>query len=162
MAPDVRDAYVAAAEGIKEQARAYRDSPEFDEAHPWPYAEVFTKAQEFERLFVAQGGLLGAGTDPCCPVLPGFGDQRNVELLTDAGFSPAMVIKIMTANGAKVLGGLDDFGTIEVGKLADLVVIEGDIEQDRHIQNTRIVFRHGIGWDAPKLIESVRGIVGIR
>ncbi len=163
MAPDVRAAYVASAEAIKEQARAYRDSPEFDEAHPWPYAEVFTKAQEFERLFVAQGGLLGAGTDPCCPVLPGFGDQRNVELLTDAGFSPSMVIQIMTVNGAKILDADDKFGTVTAGKLADLVVIDGDLVRDPAlIRNVTIVFKDGVGYDPEKLIESVRGIVGLR
>ena len=68
----------------------------------------------------------------------------------------------MSANGAKVLGIDDETGTIEVGKVADLVVLEGDPETDGHIRETRIVFKGGVGWDAPKLIESIRGIVGIR
>ena len=52
---------------------------------------------------------------------------------------------------------------VEVGgTFTDLVVLEGDIEADGHVKNTRIVFKHGVGWDSPKLIESVRGIVGIR
>ena len=82
--------------------------------------------------------------------------------MLEAGFSPPEVIQIMSANGAKVLGILDEVGTVQAGKVADLVVIQGDIEADGHIQNTRVVFRHGIGWDSPKLIESVKGIVGIR
>ena len=68
----------------------------------------------------------------------------------------------MSANGAKVLGILDEVGTIEVGKVADLVVLAGDPEADGHIQNTRIVFKGGLGWDSPKLIDSIRGLVGIR
>ena len=67
----------------------------------------------------------------------------------------------MSANGAKVLGIDSDVGTVAVGKIADLVVIRGDVEADGHIRNTYIVFRHGVGWDAAKLIESVKGIVGI-
>jgi len=128
------------------------------------HPDIFKKAMEYEYAFVQAGGLLAAGVDPtgygAAP--PGYGDQRNFELLLETGFTPVEVIQIMSANGAKVLGIDGDVGTVEVGKVADLVVIEGDIEALGHVRNTRIVFRHGIGWDAPKLIESVRGIVGIR
>ena len=126
--------------------------------------DVYRKALEYEYAFVKAGGTLAAGVDPtgygAAP--PGYGDQKNYELLLEAGFTPVEVIRIMSANGAKVLGIDDEVGTIEPGKLADLVVLEGDPEADGHIRETRIVFREGIGWDAPKLIESVRGIVGIR
>ncbi len=125
---------------------------------------VYQKALEYEKAFVEAGGLLAAGVDPtgygAAP--PGFGDQRNYELLLEAGFTPAEVVQIMSANGAKVLGIDGEVGTVEAGKVADLVVIEGDVEALGHIRDTRIVFRQGIGWDAPRLIESVRGLVGIR
>ena len=125
---------------------------------------MLEKAMEYEYAFAQAGGLLAAGVDPtgygAAP--PGFGDQKNFELLLEAGFTPPEVVQIMAANGAKVLGIYDDVGTVEAGKIADLVVLEGDPESDGHIRDTRIVFRHGIGWDAPALIESVRGIVGIR
>jgi len=128
------------------------------------HPDVYQKALEYEYAFVQAGGTLAAGVDPtgygAAP--PGFGDQKNYELLLEAGFTPPEVVQIMTSNGAKVLGIDDETGTIEVGKVADLVVLEGDPERDGHIQETRIVFKGGIGWDAPKLIESVRGIVGIR
>jgi imidazolonepropionase-like amidohydrolase len=53
-------------------------------------------------------------------------------------------------------------GSIEVGKTADLVVLNGDLAADRSvIRNVTIVFKSGIGYDAPKLIESVKGRVGI-
>ncbi len=126
--------------------------------------EVFAKAMEYERAFVDAGGLLGAGVDPtgygAAP--PGFGDQRNYELLLEAGFSAPEVVQIMSANGARVLGIDGDVGTVEAGKVADLVVIEGDLEAVQNLHDTRIVFRHGTGWDSAKLIDSIRGIVGIR
>ena len=125
---------------------------------------VYQKALEYEYAFVKAGGTLAAGVDPtgygAAP--PGYGDQKNYELLLEAGFTPAEVIRIMSANGAKVLGIDDDTGAVEVGKVADLVVLEGDVESAGHIRNVRIVFKGGVGWDSPKLIESVRGIVGIR
>ena len=125
---------------------------------------MLAKAMEYERAFVAAGGLLAAGVDPtgygAAP--PGLGDQRNYELLLEAGFSAPEVVQIMSANGAKVLGIDEDVGTIQVGKVADLVVIEGDLEAAGNLHGTKIVFRHGVGWDSGKLIDSVRGIVGIR
>ena len=66
---------------------------------------TFKKAMAFERAFVKAGGLLGAGSDPCCiSAIAGYGDQRNYELLIEAGFTPEEAVKIMTSNGAKILG----------------------------------------------------------
>jgi imidazolonepropionase-like amidohydrolase len=125
---------------------------------------VYRKAAEYEVAFVKAGGLLAAGVDPtgygAAP--PGLGDQRNYELLLEAGFTAPQVVQIMSANGARVLGIEDRVGTVEVGKDADLVVIEGDLEQLGHLKTTRIVFRHGVGWDTAKLVDSIRGLVGIR
>jgi len=125
---------------------------------------VYAKALEYERAFVEAGGLLAAGVDPtgygAAP--PGFGDQRNYELLLEAGFSAEEVVRIMTLNGARVLGIEADVGSIEAGKVADLVVIGAMLEETGHLHDTSIVFRRGIGWDSEALIESVRGIVGVR
>lgn len=125
---------------------------------------VFDKAMEYERAFVDAGGLLAAGVDPtgygAAP--PGYGDQRNYELLLEAGFSVPEVVQIMSLNGARILGIDGDVGSIEAGKVADLVVIDADLEAAGNLHATEVVFRHGIGWDSPGLIESIRGIVGIR
>src|SRR5712692_110783 len=93
---------------------------------PWPAA--FKKEMEFEHAFSQAGGLLLAGLDPTGMggVIAGFGDQREVELLVEAGFTPVEAIHIATANGAQFLGELDRIGTIAPGKQADLVVIKGD------------------------------------
>jgi imidazolonepropionase-like amidohydrolase len=68
----------------------------------------------------------------------------------------------MTANGAKILGVDGKLGTVQRGKLADLVVLEGDLAADPTvIRNTKLVFKDGVGYDPAKLIESVEGRVGV-
>jgi imidazolonepropionase-like amidohydrolase len=153
MSPEVRTEYL--------QSRAQIAQPGSFGISP----EVFRKAQDFDVAFVRAGGLLAAGVDPTGNggALPGFGDQRNYELLIEAGFTPVEAIKIMTANGAKVLGGADTFGTIAAGKRADLVVIRGNpIATPAEIRNVVTVFKDGVGYDSAKLIESVKGTVGVR
>ena len=133
------------------------------ENSPWPAA--FQKELEFEHAFVKAGGLLMAGLDPTGMggVIAGFGDQREVELLVEAGFTPLEAIHIATFNGAQYLGEADKIGTIAAGKQADLVVIKGDPSQKiEDIENVETVFKDGVGYDSAKLIESVRGIVGSR
>src|SRR5207249_10677540 len=70
-----------------------------------PTLILIRKSMEFERAFVAAGGLLMAGLDPTGNggVVAGFGDLREVELLVEAGFTPIEAIKIATFNGAKFL-----------------------------------------------------------
>jgi imidazolonepropionase-like amidohydrolase len=125
---------------------------------------LLRQAMEFERAFVRAGGLLGAGSDPCClSVIAGYGDQRNYELLVEAGFTGEEAIQIMTSNGARILGIADRVGTIQVGKQADLVIIAGDpTARPADIRNVKTVFKFGLGFDAEKLIRAVNGRVGFR
>ena len=130
-----------------------------------PYPGAFKKELEFEYAFAKAGGLLLAGLDPTGigGVIAGFGDQREVELLVEAGFTPLEAIHIATYNGAQFLGDLDRVGTIAPGKQADLVVIKGDPSKKiEDIENVETVFKDGVGYDSAKLIESVQGIVGSR
>jgi imidazolonepropionase-like amidohydrolase len=130
-----------------------------------PMGAAFKKEMEFERAFVRAGGLLLGGLDPTGMggIVAGFGDQREVELLVEAGFTPLEAIHIATANGAQFLGELDRIGTITPGKQADLVVIKGDpSRQIADIENVETVFKGGVGYDSAKLMESVRGLVGSR
>ena len=152
MAPAAREEYLQTRNEI-----ASRDES--------PMSTLFPKAQAFEKAFFDAGGLLAAGVDPTGMggALPGFGDQRNYELLLEAGFTPEQVIQIMTLNGARVLGEDHRFGSIEVGKLADLVVIDGDpVRRESEIRNVTLVFKEGVGYDSPKLLQSVMGLVGLR
>lgn len=126
---------------------------------------MLKKAMEYEVAFVKAGGLLAAGVDPTGNggALPGYGDQRNYELLVEAGFTPAQTVQIMSANGAKVLGADKELGTVTAGKIADLVLIRGDIAADpAAIRNVVTVFKGGVGFDSAKLIASVKGLVGVR
>jgi len=127
--------------------------------------QLFKSAMQYELQFVRAGGLLAAGVDPTGfgGALAGLGAQRNFELLVEAGFSPLEAVKIVTANGAKVLGQLDRLGTVTAGKLADLVVIQGNpLVNPADIRNVRLVFKDGIGFDSARLLESVKGIVGVK
>jgi Amidohydrolase family len=91
-------------------------------------------------------------------VVPGFGDQREIELLVEAGFSPVQAITIATLNGATYLGQQDKIGSITVGKNADLVIIKGDPATSiSDIEQVEIVFKDGIGYDSQKLIDSTKG-----
>ena len=128
------------------------------------WQRAMKKGMEFERAFVRAGGLLGAGADPCCiSAIAGYADQRNYELLVEAGFTPEQAVQIMSSNGAKVLGFGDRLGTIAPGKQADLVVLRGDPTRTAgDIRNVETVFRQGIGYDSAKLVASVKGMVGIK
>ena len=152
MAPEVRAGYMKVRQ-------------EIDSSGTGPIAvEGFKSAMAFEREFVQAGGLLGAGVDPTGigGALAGYGDQRNYELFIEAGFTPAQAIRIMTLNGAKILGVAQRLGSVERGKLADLVVLKGDLTADPTvIRSPTVVFKDGVGYDSAKLIASVEGRVGI-
>jgi imidazolonepropionase-like amidohydrolase len=130
-----------------------------------PEPAVYRKELEFEYAFVQAGGLLLAGADPTGMggVVAGFADQRELELLVEAGFTPVRAIHIATENGAEYLGEADRIGTVAAGKQADLVVIKGNpASKIEDVENVEIVFKDGIGYDSLKLMDSVRGVVGSR
>lgn len=128
------------------------------------YPALFAKDRAMELQFARAGGLLVAGTDPTGAggVIPGYSNQRQVELLAGSGFTPLEAIKICTLNGATFLGRADRVGSIAVGKQADLVVINGDPSTNvSDIRNVETVFKQGVGYDPAKLIASVKGQVGL-
>ena len=127
-------------------------------------AMLLKKEMQFEHDFVKAGGLLLSGEDPTGygGVLAGFGDQRQTELLVEAGFTPVEAIHIATQNGAEFLGEGDRIGTLKIGKQADIVVVKGDPSQSiADLENVELVFKDGIGYDPYKLISSVQGAVGL-
>lgn len=152
MAPEVRASYM--------QTRQ-----EIDSSGAGPITiEGLKSAMAFEREFVDAGGNLAAGVDPTGlgGALAGYGDQRNYELFIEAGFAPAMAIRIMSLNGAKILGVDRELGSVERGKRADLVVLEGDLTATpAAIEKPSTVFKDGVAYDSAKLIASVEGRVGI-
>ena len=132
-----------------------------------PRGQEFTQAYKndlgLERQFVAAGGLLMAGPDPTGNggVIPGFGDQRELELLVEAGFTPVEAIRIGTLNGATYLGLADRIGSIAPSKNADLFIVKGNPAANiNDVENVIVVFKDGVGYDSTKLIRSVRGRFG--
>jgi len=128
------------------------------------YATMLRKEMAFERAFAAAGGILMAGCDPTGDghVIAGLGDQRNIELLHEAGFSVPEAIRIATLNGAAYLGRAATIGSLEIGKRADIVLLNGDLSRDiRAIERPILVFKNGIGYDSETIYASLRGQVGL-
>jgi imidazolonepropionase-like amidohydrolase len=147
MAPDTRDMFLKT---YNKMRNSFGNKTMLDE-------------MKIEKMFYDAGGLLTVGTDPTGSgaTLAGYGSQQTIELLTNAGFSPIEAIRIATYNGAKAMGLDNRIGSIEVGKAADLVVIDGDIAQDiKNIRKIIWVFKNGIGFNAQKIFASVDGEVG--
>jgi cytosine/adenosine deaminase-related metal-dependent hydrolase len=124
---------------------------------------MLTKMMEWERAFVAAGGLLGSGSDPWgTGNMPGVGNLRNYELLVEAGFTPEQATQIMTLNGARIIGEEQQLGSVTPGKTADLFVVEGDpVRTPADIYKVETVFRGGIGYDAARLRRAAAGLVGL-
>lgn len=132
----------------------------------------------FVNEYKNRGGRVTAGSDNgFIYQLYGFGFIRELELLREAGFHPLEVIRSATLYAAQALGAEKDLGSVEIGKLADLVVIDanplknlqvlygtGAIELDA--SNTVIrkggvkyTIKDGIVYDAKQLLQDVKNIV---
>jgi imidazolonepropionase-like amidohydrolase len=155
LSPQAREAYLYRRERparLETSGRARED---------WPM--LIKRDMQLEHAFAEAGGLLLAGPDPTGNggVVPGFGDQREVELLVEAGFTPLEAIRIATWNGAVYLGRQDQIGSLAAGKNADLVVIKGDpATHISDIEHVEVVFKDGVGYDSQKLLDSVKGRYG--
>jgi len=117
----------------------------------------FQKYQELTGLLHRAGVSLLAGTDspePYCP--PGFALHQELELLVESGLTPAAALQAATINNARALRQEKQLGSIEAGKLADLVILAADPTTD--IRNTRkivYVIRDGIVGDPRTLLKAV-------
>ena len=152
MSPDTRDFYL--------QRLATTKSAK----GPTAYDKAFANATKMEKMFYDMGGLLSVGTDPTGNggTLAGYGNWRAIELLVEAdGFTPLEAIKIATQNGSIALGFDKTIGTIEAGKAADLLIIDGDPSKNiSDLRKVQWVFKNGTGYNSKKLFESVKGKVG--
>ena len=153
MSPDTRDYYLnrfAVTKSVKS---------------PSDYDKAFVNSAKMEKMFYEMGGLLTVGTDPTGNggTLADYGNWRAIELLVEAdGFTPLEAIKIATINGAKALGFEKIIESIEIGKSADLLIIDGDPSKNiSDIRKVQLVFKSGVGFNSKKLFEPVKGKVGI-
>ncbi len=152
MSPDARDFYLqrfVAAKSVK---------------GPTDWDKAFANDAKMEKMFFDMGGLLTVGTDPTGAggTLAGYGNWRAIELLVEAdGFTPLEAIKIATLNGAVALGFDKTTGTIEIGKVADLLIVDGDPSKNiSDLRKVQFVFKNGVGYNSKKLFDSVKGKVG--
>jgi hypothetical protein len=153
LAPKLRGHYLS--------ARASWSDPATPGARMW--SAMLKREMEFERQFVAAGGRLLAGVDPTGwgGVVAGLGDQRELELLVEAGLTPEVAIRVATRNGATALGESERIGTIEPGKQADLVVVRGNpTTRISDVRQVELVFKDGIAYDPGALKAATAGAIG--
>ncbi|HKA44338.1 MAG TPA: amidohydrolase family protein [Burkholderiales bacterium] len=103
----------------------------------------YEKAKEFTRRFVAAGGLLKEGSDPPRG-MAGLLLHQALVMDVEAGVPPMTAIQAATLNVAKVYKKDKDYGSVEPGKIADLVIIEGDPLDDIWVtQNVKMLIMDG-------------------
>jgi hypothetical protein len=117
----------------------------------WAASELalFRKNSELVGAMKKAGVRILAGTDVGNTwLVPGDSLHRELELLVDAGLTPMQSLQSATRDAAEFLGRLQDLGTIEPGKIADLVLLDGNPLYDiRNIRHIRAVFVHGRPFD---------------
>lgn len=129
-----------------------------------PYVAIFPKLMKLERKFADAGGTLLAGTDPTGygGVVPGFSGKREIELLVEAGFSFPEALRIATLNGARYLGREGEVGSLETGKRADIVIVEGDpTKTPSAIEAMPFVFKKGVGYSTAAIFDAMKGQAGL-
>jgi imidazolonepropionase-like amidohydrolase len=120
---------------------------------------LWPKVEELIRRYHAANVLLSTGSDAPVPwVIPGISLHEEFELLVAAGISEMAVLRMATRNGAEALRLLDEIGTIEVGKRADLVVLTVDPLKDiRHTREIEFVVLGGELLQPSELLSSESG-----
>jgi len=129
------------------------DEPEFNQ-----------RMTELMALYEAGGeNLLVVGTDEpvYTSLLPGFAFHRELLAMTYAGLPPVAVLKAATINGATALGVAESLGSVEAGKFADLVVVNGNpLEDIKAARSIRLVVKGGVVHDPKTLLLSAEGKIG--
>ncbi len=124
-----------------------------EEAHQ-DWKQTLALAKNLIRQFHEAGGLLIAGTDTPGAALPGWSVHQEMELFVQAGISPMAALQTATLNNAKVLQQDKQLGTVEVGKYADLVILDADPLEDIHnARKIHRVIKNGLLLDPQELLE---------
>jgi imidazolonepropionase-like amidohydrolase len=105
--------------------------------------EGYSKIADFIARFVQAGGIIRAGSDPNNG-LPALGVHQEMVMFVEAGLTPMQAIQAATINVAKAFRKDKDFGTVEPGKVADMIAVEGDPLKDMWaVQNVKVVVLNG-------------------
>lgn len=118
--------------------------------------EEVHKKQQFVGMCNRAGVRIIAGSDgpSIGRLLPGFALQRELELLVEAGLSPLQALRAATSTAAEALGKEDQLGTLELGKLADLVVLDADpLVKIENVKKVHSVVLGGRVYDPKVLLE---------
>ncbi len=140
MPPDVQRGFKVAEFDIPDDATAAR------------YNKSYDKMVDFVGRMYRAGVPILAGTDG----LAGFTLQRELELYVKAGMTPAQALQIATWTGAKHARVLEDRGSIEVGKRADLILVDGDPTADiADIRKVALVIKNGTAYYPGEVYEAL-------
>ncbi len=170
--------------------RAFQSNPlvhgsyffDWTTAHEVAWKKNYRRWMHFINDFKNAGGRVTTGSDAgFIYKVYGFAYVRELELLQEAGFHPLEVLQSATINGAQLLGMDKTLGSIQVGKTADLVIVdENPIENFKVLYGTghekldfdtnkmettggiRYTIRDGIVFDAKQLLQQVRELVAAR
>ena len=149
---------------------------EFEESHQSSLYDVpanlketarngFKKRQQFVGMCSRAGVKIIAGTDGpgLGTLVPGFGLHHELQLLVESGLSPAQALRAATLTAAEALGKDKDLGSIEPGKLADLLIIEADPLADiRNASKIEVVMKGGKQYRPADLIKTGTGKVSAK
>ena len=129
------------------------------------FEKIYWVKQKLVKRFYDTGGgdLITLGTDhpSTGEFFSPFSVHRELQVFVKAGIPEAAVLKFATINAARALKVDDELGTIEAGKIADLVILEGNpLEDIRNTRHVRMVFKDGVSYDADELLNSVKGKIG--
>lgn len=115
---------------------------------------MFPIALEMVGRFYYEGVHLAVGSDVGMPwITPGVSFHRELELLTDAGIPTLDVLSLATMNGAETVKAEDMLGTIEPGKLADLVILrDSPIKDIRNTRSIEVVYKGGQRFEPQTLL----------
>ncbi len=123
---------------------------EYQEMGLWHWADLtqeerdlfhrgYENARKLVKAFVDAGGKLYAGTDSASMSVPGLSLHQELDLIVDCGVSPLQAVQAVTIHPAELMRMEDKLGTIEVGKVGDVVVLDANPLED--IRNTRKIHR---------------------
>ena len=131
------------------------------------FERIYNVKQQLVKRFYDMGGddLITLGTDhpSTGEFFSPFSVHRELALFAKAGIPEAAVLRFATVNAAKALRVDDDLGSIEAGKIADLVILAGNpLEDIRNTRHVRVVFKDGAAYDPGELLESSKGKIGPR
>jgi hypothetical protein len=108
------------------------------------FLKGYRRVQEFLSRFVKAGGKIYSGTDSAAATTPGLSLHHEMELLVDAGLTPMDALRTSTQWAAEIIGLQRQLGTVEAGKLADLVILRSNpLDDIRRAKEVDTVIRDG-------------------